>query len=123
MLDEHGRADTRRSPWFSLEATHNDFPWVFENGNRPALVISTYEALAVLVGLKLFYREVPPARKTKVMVTPTWTDNRWNGSALNKLVMTRFTPSAVLTELASHMKAMSMKVLVDWAPRACNQED
>ena len=30
-----------------------DFPWVFEKGDRPSLVVSTLEALAILVALKL----------------------------------------------------------------------
>ena len=76
----------------------------------------------MLIGLKLFYGEIPPTHKTKVMVASTWTDNRSNGSALNKLMTTRFRASAVLMEQASYMKATSMKVQVDWPPRGCNQE-
>ena len=39
-LDEDGRLSTWRSSWFSLEITREDFPWVFEKGNRPPLIIS-----------------------------------------------------------------------------------
>ena len=73
----------------------------------------------MLVGLKLFYGKVPPTHKIKVT---SWTDNRGNGSALNTLMTTRFPASAVQMELASHVKELSMVVLVDWAPTACNQE-
>ena len=55
------------------------------------------------------------------MVAPTWTDNRGNGSALNKLVSTKFLTSAVLMELATYIKKMGMKVLVEWTPRAGNR--
>ena len=56
------------------------------------------------------------------MVAPTWTDNRGNGSALNKLMSTKFPASAVLMELATYTKRMGMKVLVGWTPRAGNRE-
>ena len=76
----------------------------------------------MLVALKVFYREGTSQRRTKVLVMPTWTDNRGNGAALNKLMTTRYPASAVLMELAYHMKASSMKVQVEWTPRSGNQE-
>ena len=60
-------------------------------------------------------------------MAPTWTDNRGNGSALNKLMTTKFPEktkfpaSAVLMELAAFMKRMSIKVVVEWTPRSANQ--
>ena len=55
-------------------------------------------------------------------MAPTWTDNRGNGSALNKLMTTKFPACAVLMELSAYMKRMSMKVVVEWTPRAGNRE-
>ena len=98
------------------------FPWVFEKGSKPAPVISTLEALAVLVSLKAFYGSEAPDHGTKVTVAPTWTDNRGNGSALNKMMTPYFPASAVLMELSEHMRRMSQKVLVEWTPREGNQE-
>ena len=89
---------------------------------NPSLIISTLEALAVLVALKMFYGEQPASGKKKVTVAPTWTDNRGNGSALNKLMTTKFPACAVLMELSAYMKRMSMKVVVEWTPRAGNRE-
>ena len=45
------------SEWFSLEIKKDDFPWIFEQGDRPSLVISTLEALAMLVALKLRFEK------------------------------------------------------------------
>ena len=42
-----------RSPWFSLEIVEEDWPRIFAKDRKAALVISTLEALAVLVALKL----------------------------------------------------------------------
>ena len=53
---------------------------------------------------------------------PIWTDNRENGSALNKLLSTKFPGSAVVMELAAYLKKSSMKAAVQWAPRTVNQE-
>ena len=118
-----GKIDTWSSPWFSLEITRSDFPWVYEKGDSPSRVISTLEALAVLLSLKVFFGDAPPVRRiTKVMVAPTWTDNRGNGSVLNKLMTTKFPASAVVMELAAYLKKRSMKAAVQWAPRTVNQE-
>ena len=48
-----GQIERWQSHWFSMEIQREDFPWVFERGNKPALLISTLEALAVLIALKL----------------------------------------------------------------------
>ena len=85
-LWKNGGTDRWKSPWFSLEITREAFPWVYERGNKPALLISTLEALAVLVSLKLLHGDDPG---------PTFTDNKGNGSALNKLMSTRFPPPAL----------------------------
>ena len=42
-----------RSKWFALEITKEDFPWVYDRGDTPSRVISTLEALGVLLALKL----------------------------------------------------------------------
>ena len=122
VLDENGTPDPWRSPWFSIEVTEEEWPWVYEKGGRPALIISTLEALAVLISLRLFFGGTASQHRSKIMVAPTWTDNRGNGSALNKLMTTKFPASAVLMELATYTKKMGMKVLVEWTPRAGNRE-
>ena len=76
-------------------------PWVFEKGSKPALIISALEALAVVVALKENYGEVPGESRCRVRVVPTTTDKRGNGAALNKLMTTRYSSSAVLMELAA----------------------
>ena len=53
-------------PWFSLEITREAFPWVYERGNKPALLISTLEALAVLMALKLHHGDDPGRNTTSV---------------------------------------------------------
>ena len=121
-LRADGTIDTMASPWFSLEIREEDFPWIFEKSCKPALVISTLEALAVLVALKVFVCKGPREHRTRVQVLPTWTDNRGNGSALNKLMTTKFPSSALMMELAVFMKKESIKASVQWAPRTANKE-
>ena len=114
VLREDGQPDPKRLPWFSLEIRQGQFPWVFEKGGRPSPKISTLEALAVPGGAE--------GRRKKVLVMPTWTDNRGNGAALDKLMTTRYPASAVLVDLASHMKALALKVQVEWTCRSGNKE-
>ena len=121
-IDSNGAPDTSRSPWFSHEIKAEDKPWVFEKGDRPSLIIATLEAPAVLLSLELLQGEIPPTHRTKIMVTPAWTDNRGNGAALNKLMTTSCPASAVLMELAAHMKRMLLKIQIGWSPRTGNNE-
>ena len=83
-----GNIDTRLSPWYSVEIRREDWPWIYERDDKPALVISTLEALAILIALKLFHGSTSTDRR-KVTVAPTWTDNRGNGALLHKLMTTR----------------------------------
>ena len=100
--------EPKLSPWFSLEITHAEWPWVFAKSQKASLIISTLEALAVLVALKLRYGEEPGRSKERVRIAPTLTDNRGNGAALNKLMTTKFPASALLMEHTCHMKKMSI---------------
>ena len=68
----------------ALEIREEDFPRIFEKSGKPALVISTLEALAVLVARKVFVCKGRREHRIHVQVAPTWTDNRGNGSALKK---------------------------------------
>ena len=110
------------SRWFSHAITKEEFPWVFERGGKPSLLISSLEALAIIIALKVFFPAKGTDSKKSINLVPTWTDNRGNGSALNKLMSTRYPASALLMELASHMKHEKIKASVSWAPREVNKE-
>ena len=98
---------------FSLEIKKDDFPWICDKGDKPSLVISTLEALAFLVALKLRFGEAPDADDKRVLVVPSSTDNRGNGAALNEHMSTRFPSSAVLMELATYTKGRGMRTIVE----------
>ena len=117
-----GELDPWCSDWFSLEISKEDFPWIFEKGDKPSLVISTLEALAILISLKLRFGDAPDYDDTKVLIVPSITDNRGNGAVLNKLMTTRFPSSVLLMEMGSYMKARGMRAIVEWAPREFNKE-
>ena len=108
--------------WFSLEITRDEWPWVFEKSSKPALIISTLEALAVLVASKVYNGEEPRTNRSSIRIVPTTTDNRGNGAALNKLMTTRYPASAVLMELAAYSKKVGSKASVEWSPREANRE-
>ena len=103
--DEKGKLNPWMSYWFSLEITREDHLCTFEKGEIPSLVISTLEALDILVAVKLWFGEEPDSDYTRVLIVPSITDNRGNGAALNELMSTRFPSSALLMELASYTKA------------------
>ena len=45
-LDSDGQPSPSTSRWFSHAITKEEFPWVFERGGKPSLLISSLEALA-----------------------------------------------------------------------------
>ena len=77
---------------------------MFEKSGKAALVISTLVALAALVSMKIFVSKGPVEHRTRVQVAPTWTDNRVNGSALNKLMTTKFPSSALMMDMAAFLR-------------------
>ena len=100
---QDGTLDLWTSRWFSLELKRESWPWVYEISDKPSLLLSTLEALAVLFSLILFFDDIQPEFRTKVQVAPTWTGNRGNGSALNKLMTSRV--STVEAEVFRHHAA------------------
>ena len=80
-VDQSGKVNVAASRRFSHEITRVEWPWVFEKSSKPALVISTLEALAVLIALKVYYGEEPKADRSSIRTVPTTTDNRGNGAA------------------------------------------
>ena len=121
VVNSTGILDPWLSCWFSLEISKCDVPWIFDKGDKPTLVISTLEALAILVALKFRFGNVADTEDKRVLIVPSVTDNRGNGAALNKLMSTRFPSSAVLMELATFMKARRLRTIVEWAPREYNR--
>ena len=89
-LDEEGRPDPWRSRWYSHEITVAEWLWIFERSDKPTRVISTLEALAVLMGLKLFYGDEAQVAPALMQMIPSFTDNRGNGSALKKLMTNKY---------------------------------
>ena len=116
VLGEDGTPDPSRSRWFSIEIDKQNFPWVFSLGEKASRVIATLESLAVLLALKAFYGSGPREARQKVRLQPTWTDNRGNGAALNKLMSTQYPINAVLMELAVHCKRTGIVPIVNWHP-------
>ena len=111
-MNTEGKHDPWLSPWFSYELTRTDWPWIFEKGDKPSLIIATLEALAVLISLKIFFGDEPKQGRTKVQVVPTRTDNRGNESTLDKLMSTEFPSSAKIMKLSYCLKRMSTKASV-----------
>ena len=74
------------------------------------------------MGLKLFYGDEAQVAPARIQMIPSFTDNRGNGSALNKLMTNKYPSSAVVMELSCYLKRMGIKAVVDWAPRSTNNE-
>ena len=102
-MSPHRSLNVRSSRWFSQELLEKAHRGVYEKLDKPALVISTVELLAVRVSLKVLFDEPEPS-KTRVQAASTRADHRGNGSNLKKLVTRRFPSDALVKELAAYLK-------------------
>ena len=84
--------------------------------DTPSQVISTLEALGVLVALKLKCGEDPLVHSSRITIAPTVTYKRDNGAALNKLMASKYPSSAILMEMSAFMKRMGINAKVDGLP-------
>ena len=64
-----------------LRSPKTNFPGFSKKGDKPSLVISTLEALAILVSLKLRFGDAADTEDKRVLIVPSVTDNRGNGAA------------------------------------------
>ena len=74
-----GMVDLLALPLCSLVKQH-EWPWVFEEGNPPALAVLTLEALAVFAARWAYHGEFSRHHGSRVFVVATWTDKRGNGA-------------------------------------------
>ena len=85
-------------------------------------MITTLEALALLVALKVFGPQLEGGRRLQTVQLPAFTDNKSNGYSVNKLMSTKFLLCAVLMELSAQMEDKHMRVNLQWTPREFNSE-
>ena len=65
------------SRWFSMEIYTRPVAMGLRGGRQTThMVISTLDASAAQLAIELFHGELPQPDRTKVLVTPTWTDNQ-----------------------------------------------
>ena len=103
-----GELDTWLSPGFGYELSRAEWPWIFEKGDKLALIILTLEVLAVLFSLKLFFGDVPGRGRTKIQVVDRSQGQRFS-------LEHAYLSSAVIMELSCYLKWMSAKAVVEWA--------
>ena len=111
--------DPWRSRWYSHDFSKEEWPCILERSDTPSRVISTVEAVAVLMGLKMFHGDEARGTLIQIQMIPSFTDNR--GSTLNKLMTNKYPSSAIFMELACCINK-SIAAVVERAPRTANYE-
>ena len=117
-----GRPDPAYSYWFSEEVTEQDFPWVSRKDGKAASVIATLEALAMLLAVRALFPGAQGNKRTTLTVVTSYTDNRCNGSLLNKLMSSKYPLSALLMEFSEQLRHSGVRPDVRWTPREANCE-
>ena len=84
-------------------------------------VIATLEALAMLLAIRAFFPNAQEAKRTKLVVIPSYTDNRGNGALLNKLMSSKYPLSALLMEFGEQLRHSGVGPDVRWS-RETNRE-
>ena len=117
---QDGRPDLSCSYWFSKEIRQEDFTWVFKRDGKAARVIANLEALAMLLAIRAFFPDVQEAKRTKLVVIPSYTENRGNGALLNKLMSSKYPLSAL--QFGEQLRHSGVRPDARWSPREANRE-
>ena len=120
--DSAGVVSKARSPWFSVELTPQSAPWAFRRDGESFRLVATLEALRLLLALMVFGPSLEGDTRHQVIQLTTFTDNKGNGYAINKLMTTKFPLCAIVMELSAQMEAIGARVEVHWTPRERNEE-
>ena len=132
--DETGRISKSASPWFLVELSPTSAPWARDG--EPFRVIATLEAMAILMSVIAFGPCLekplaeplqpstgrPPAMKAVTRTPSSFTDNKGNTFAPNRLMSTKFPLCAMTMELAAQLERRGLAMDVGWAPREWNSE-
>ena len=108
-----GTPDTWKFLWYSCEVAKEKWPWIFDKGDKPSLVVFTLEALAVLRALKLFYRVTPTTERTRVRVGA---DNREMQAHDDQVSVQRQTKAIVREEQTAKPTPLSIGCVIHPAP-------
>jgi len=118
-----GKIFKEKSAWFAVDLCATSAPWAFDRKGEPYRRIAALEAMATLLGYMAFVGDAPSGKIARVSaVLPSWTDNRGNSFALNRLTSGKFPLGCLAMELAEQMSKHGTRLTVSWAPRDVNQE-
>ena len=118
-----GKIVKHLSRWFAVDLNAENAPWAFDRKGEPYRRIASLEAMATLLGYMAFVGEAPAGKLQRVSaILPSWTDNRGNSFALNRLTSGKFPLGCLAMELAEQMAKHCTRLTVSWAPRDVNQE-
>ena len=120
-LDEKGSIDQWKSPWFTMEVTPEVFPWIRTWRQAGTSHLHSRSTRSV-DGPETLLWQCPRGERYFGHTSPSFTDNRGNGSALNKLMSTSYPASAILMELSAFLKRRKLKALVEWTLCESNRE-
>ena len=76
----------------------------------------------MLLAVRAFFPNAQGTQRTKLVVIPSYTDNRGNGALLNKLMSSKYPLSALLMEFGEQLRRSGERPDVRWAPREANPE-
>ena len=76
----------------------------------------------MLLAVRAFFPDAQRTQRTKLVVIPSYTDNRGNGALQNKLLSSKYPLSALLMEFGERLPRSGVRPDVRWAPREVNRE-
>ena len=119
------RADPSVSPWFSLDVTPREAPWLFKGPNHESSWASTSaELLGSVVALKVFDIATNFSRlsASHILKCGGGTDNKAASLVTNKRLSTRLPLMVILMEYLGTCEEVGLRCHLDWRPRDTNTE-
>ena len=117
-----GRKQTRmewstRGTYTGLRSkSHQKTPWAFQREGKAHRMITTLEALGLLLALLAFGPNEHVDDMCLTVQVPPFTDNKGNDFVVNKLMTTKFPLCAFVMELAAQAEARGVKMEAEWTP-------
>ena len=115
----------KEAPWFSLELTPKETPWLFKGEKlESSWASTTAELLASLVALKVF--ELPARtsgrRKAMILRCGGGTDNKATSHLVKRRLSTKWPVMIVLMDFLDFCEGRQVRCQLDWRPRDTNVE-
>ena len=121
----HKGSDPKKAPWFQINLSKDDAPWLFKKDSGSSWASTSAEVLASLAALHLLRRDFKELWSVPGHFRASFcggTDNKSAEALSCKLLTTRVPLMFVVMEFVTFCDSLGFRCNLSWRPRDSNQE-